>query len=180
MIVFKDTKGFQSRSDKPNENWTDEDVFVVEDGSKLENKIISNYPYYEFALDDNGDLIDITLMEKPIDLEAEKQKKINQLKEVCNRAIFEGFTSTNGYTYGFNELDQANFTQQSVLILNGSTGSIKWKTKDAGVVEHTVAGFQAVINDAAAHKLAQQEKYWALETQVLSATTLEEIEAVVW
>lgn len=65
MIIFKQTRGFQSRSDKPNENWTDEDVFVVEDGTDLAKKIIANYPYYDFVLDKEGNLIDITPTERP-------------------------------------------------------------------------------------------------------------------
>lgn len=113
-------------------------------------------------------------------LEKNKGDKLLSIKEACTNSIFNGFIASNGNEYGFNELDQANFTQQTILILSGDTRPIRWKTRNNGVVEHTVGEFQAVINDAAAHKLAQQEKYWALETQILSATTVEEIEAVVW
>lgn len=63
MIVYKD-KNYETRADKPNENWTAKDVYVVEDGSELANKIIASYPYYEFVLSD-GELIDIAPAERP-------------------------------------------------------------------------------------------------------------------
>ena len=65
MIVFKD-KLYQTRSDKPNENWTDEEnVFVVEDGTELAHKIEANPTYFNFVLDVEGNLIDITPTERP-------------------------------------------------------------------------------------------------------------------
>jgi hypothetical protein len=66
MIVFKDTKGFQTRSDVPNENWTEnEKVFVIHDQSELAQKIKQSYPYFEFVLDEEGNLIDVTPTEPP-------------------------------------------------------------------------------------------------------------------
>ena len=63
MILFED-KGFETRSDKPNEDWTKEALFVVEDNSELANKIIANYPYFDFMLKD-GMLFDVNPTEKP-------------------------------------------------------------------------------------------------------------------
>ena len=60
MIINKTTKRFQTRSDKPNENWTNEDVYVVDDNSELAQKIQSNYPFFELVVE-NGELIDIEL-----------------------------------------------------------------------------------------------------------------------
>ena len=65
MIIDKVTKGFQSRSDMPNENWTEEtNVFIVDDNSELAQKINNNYPYFDFVLDVEGNLIDITIAER--------------------------------------------------------------------------------------------------------------------
>jgi len=64
MIIRQD-KGYETRSDIPNENWTDETVFVVEDGTELAKKVIANYPYYNFSLDSEGNLIDIIPTEIP-------------------------------------------------------------------------------------------------------------------
>jgi hypothetical protein len=64
MIINKITKGIQTRSDKPNENWLNgEDYFVVQDGTELAKKIISLYPYYDFVTDERDSLIDVIEVE---------------------------------------------------------------------------------------------------------------------
>ncbi|WP_206459473.1 hypothetical protein [Anaerovorax sp. IOR16] len=63
MIIFGN-KGYQTRSDKPNEDWTDEALYVVEDGTELANKIMRLYPYYDFVLE-NEELVDIIEIESP-------------------------------------------------------------------------------------------------------------------
>jgi hypothetical protein len=70
MIINKQTKGYQTRSDKPNENWLDESYYLVEDGSELARKIEANYPYFDIV-DKNGQLIDVVLTVKPVDISAE-------------------------------------------------------------------------------------------------------------
>lgn len=63
MIVYKDTKAFVQVVDLPNENFADdnkkENVFVVDDGSELANKIVSLFPNYDFVVDESGNLVDI-------------------------------------------------------------------------------------------------------------------------
>ncbi|MTI65176.1 MAG: DUF4376 domain-containing protein [Firmicutes bacterium] len=126
--------------------------------------------------DEEGNEILFEIM--PLDVVREKQ--IERLKEKCSNTIFEGFTATNGHTYGFNYHDQMNFTQQRTEILNGNTSDVMWKTKDAGVINHTVDEFNQVMEDGKNHKLAQQQKYWNLEQQILNATTKEEVMSVEW
>lgn len=61
MLVNKITKSFMSRSDKPNENWlNDDNYFVVEDNCELYHKIIeySNNGGFDLIIND-GELIDI-------------------------------------------------------------------------------------------------------------------------
>lgn len=126
-----------------------------------------------------------------IDIDAEAFKKaseakINELKAACTKAIFDGFKSeATGYSFGFNELDQTNFTQQTLLIVSKGgpanyTEPIKWKTKSDSVVELTPEQFIAITEEAKAHKIAEQEKFWTLEVQVLSCSTVEEINAISW
>lgn len=63
MIIFEN-KMFQTRSDKPNEDWTNgEAKFTVPDNSELANKMVRFYPYVEFVIDDNGNLVDIVEVE---------------------------------------------------------------------------------------------------------------------
>lgn len=78
MIVNKETKGFQTRSDKPNSFWLSsepaENYFIVDDASELAQKIQANYPSFEFILDENGNLIDINIDTIAI-------AKVKQIKE---------------------------------------------------------------------------------------------------
>lgn len=62
MIINKTTKGFQTRSDKPNENWlNDDNYFVVQDGTELAQKITANYPNIEFIIE-NDMLVDVEVV----------------------------------------------------------------------------------------------------------------------
>lgn len=91
MIVYQD-KSFETRSDKPNENWTDnEDVYVVDDNSELAQRIINAYPHYDFV-DKNGELVDIIELEKPPQpppepTEIELLQQENQLLKAQNQAL---------------------------------------------------------------------------------------------
>ena len=140
--------------------------------AELENKLLN--------ADERYQQLDILT----ISLEELKQFKLEQLKYFCSAAIYDGFISSiNNYEFGFNEVDQANFTQQTLLIVAAGgnyTSSIAWKTKNAGVVDLTVTNFNAIVHEAAAHKLAQQNKYWELEQEVRNATTPDEVDAIVW
>lgn len=112
-----------------------------------------------------------------------KNNKINELKAACQQAIFEGFTVTlnsESFSFGFNELDQMNFTQQLILIVSGDASDVKWKTQNAGVQTFSINEFMQVIEAGKNHKLAQQTKYWQLEQQVINAASVEEVEAVNW
>lgn len=66
MIIYKENKGFEQKSDKPNENWTNNNnVYIVDDESELAQKIINAYPYYDFIENAEGNLVDVVALEKP-------------------------------------------------------------------------------------------------------------------
>lgn len=64
MIIFKN-KGFQTNSLYPNSDWAGIADFVVPDDSEIAQKIQALYPYYDFALDGDGNLIDVVETERP-------------------------------------------------------------------------------------------------------------------
>lgn len=64
LIIYKDNKSYVTRQDIPNENWTGEDVYVVDDNSELAQRIINAHPYYELVVED-GELVDIVELERP-------------------------------------------------------------------------------------------------------------------
>lgn len=64
MIIYEN-KGFMTNSLFPDTDWTGEAKYVVPDGSELAEKIKAAYPYYDFVLDDGGNLVDIVETERP-------------------------------------------------------------------------------------------------------------------
>lgn len=65
MIINKESKRYQTRSDKPNCFWLEESekekYYVIDDNSELAKKIRENYPYIDFILNEENNLIDIDI-----------------------------------------------------------------------------------------------------------------------
>lgn len=140
---------------------------------EIENRLLT--------ADERYNLLDI----ENIPLEVLKRAKISQLGEKCREEISNGFYSkTVGYNFGFNiEHDQANFTQQMLLIIASGgnyTAPIQWKTIEGLVVILKVEEFLAIVNEATIHKISNQEKYWQLERQVLNSETNLEVDSINW
>lgn len=64
MIINKKTKSILTRSDKPNENWTSQDCYVVDDASELSRKILKHYPHIEYVIE-NDVIVDVNILEPP-------------------------------------------------------------------------------------------------------------------
>lgn len=111
-------------------------------------------------------------------------QKIAQLKKACAQTILAGFTSAasgTAHTYGFDEKDQRNMTEQlSILLLDTTISSITWKTLDAGIITLTRDQFFQLCKDANAFKRSNIERYWNLVSQVQAATTEDQINAINW
>ena len=80
MIIHKATKSVETLLSQPNINFGNYDnVFVVDDNSELGQKIIVNQPYFDFVLDSDNNLIDITPNEKPSD-QTPEPSEIEQIR----------------------------------------------------------------------------------------------------
>jgi hypothetical protein len=186
VIVDKDTKGFKSRSDSPDKNFTDnENVFILEDGSDLANKIMHNYPYFEFVLDLEGNLVNIIPTQKPpIALQEIKENKIIELNTLCNQEILGGFPSSatgTEHQYKFDMEYQGNFSQQGVMLtLDPTIETVMWPTSDAGVIPHTREQFIQLCKDAQNWKGTNIYRYFAMKAQIEATTTPEEVALFVW
>jgi hypothetical protein len=62
MIINKKTHSILTRNDKPNENWTNEECYIINDESELANKILSNYPNIEYVIE-NNEIIDVKIVD---------------------------------------------------------------------------------------------------------------------
>lgn len=90
MIIYKNKKNYETFSDNTIEQLNiNDDVYFISDGSELYNKIKENSPYFEFVLNENGDLVDITPTEKP-PAPIEQPTELEQLKiqlDATNEAL---------------------------------------------------------------------------------------------
>ena len=62
MIINKETRSILTRNDKPSENWTTQDCYVVDDNSELGKKILNNYPNIEYVIK-NDKIVDVNIAE---------------------------------------------------------------------------------------------------------------------
>lgn len=67
MLIDKETKAVVDRFDKPNENWIGDTHYLVDSNSELATKILANSPFFDFVLDEAGELIDVTPTERPVE-----------------------------------------------------------------------------------------------------------------
>lgn len=94
MIIYEN-KGYETNSIHPDDDWTGKAKYVVPDGSELAEKIKAAYPYYDFVLDEGGNLVDIVETERP---EPEPEPEPEPVPEYANlselaEAITEGVNS---------------------------------------------------------------------------------------
>ena len=76
MIINKKTFSILTRSDMPNENWTNDDCYVIEDGSELSNKIIGSYPNIEYIID-KGEIKDVKFIKpEPVEVPISEFEKL--------------------------------------------------------------------------------------------------------
>lgn len=100
MIINKETHGFITRSDKPNENWlNDSNYYVVNDYTPLYEKILNANYDYEFVIDENNNLIDIKII---YNLEEIRASKLQQLEEYYTELMNKGL-EYNGYIYDISQ-----------------------------------------------------------------------------
>jgi hypothetical protein len=137
---------------------------------------------YLYRVDPNTQTIIWDITEPTATLEQVKAAKIDFLNTECAKAIYAGFTSAStGHFFIFDEEAQANFNQQStLLLLKPDIVEVQWKTENAGVITLTREQFIQVVEEAAQHKQTQIARYWQLKEQVLAATTKEEVDAINW
>jgi len=115
-----------------------------------------------------------------------KASKTSEINTSCSKAITSGFTSSalgTPHTYQSDQTDQLNLIG---VVAAGTDDYFKCGVTDAnGNITwnyelHTIAQLQQVLADGKAHKQALLQKANTLKVQVASATTVAEVEAIVW
>lgn len=111
-----------------------------------------------------------------------KRIRINELSEICQETILQGFKSPNGHIYRTNRDDQINMIgQKSLLELDKSIETVQWKTEDVGYLVHDREGWiRDIYMYGMKFKASQLFKYDHLKKRILQAETEEDILIVAW
>lgn len=99
MIVHKEKKTYQTRSDKPNENWTnDSNYLVVDDNSLIAKKIREYYPFYTLVIknDEIVDVIEDTKSKEKFDDSTMKLQEIEELKQKLKDTDYQAIKYAEG------------------------------------------------------------------------------------
>lgn len=192
MIFKTETKEFQTRSDKPNTNWTNDGSYIViDDNSELANKIILNYPNFSCVLDDNGNLIDIKTI-------SDKEQKLQELETYYNNLMEQG-VKYNGYVYDISQEAQEDRRDISDTINDAiaTFGEDSEEMEDAlakvffmpkvalpnneGVLSfRTVAEWKQFSLAFMLQVTTNSTIYYTIKQKIELATTQEELDAIVF
>lgn len=131
MLVDKITKDYVEILELPNTNWIGNSHYLVDSNSELATKIKSLHPNFDFILDDNGNLIDVS-----VNISFIKQNKITEMDNICKQTIYNGIdiTLSDGTVEHFtlDEQDQLNLSGLGLELLSGAE-QIAWHEDDETV-----------------------------------------------
>lgn len=184
MIIYKINKCFETRSDKPKENWTDnKNVYIVEDETELAKKIINAYPFYNFITNEQEELIDIEILEDPTKLNKLKAEKIVQTKQqLFNYLQNSPLQFVDGKLYSVTADKQtllANALQvYQMKVQTGLPATLKWNATGEECIEWTVENLSMLALAIANYVEPLVAKQQALEVKIRNANTLEAIEQI--
>lgn len=132
-------------------------IYFKEDGSIINSEILynpiatslnriefssgySDVNSYFIVVDPDRDESTVTDQEK---LDFWKFMKIQQLSHECEKAILNGFTSSNNHQYGFSQFDQINFIQKLLRIMQKKLDDANKQISD---LEYRVAMLESQVN----------------------------------
>lgn len=116
-------------------------------------------------------------------LEFVKSEKYRELTDACNKSILAGFKTTDGLFYQFEEKDQANFTQQTILlIMDSNISKVIWESgkNDGKFKEYSKEEFMNIVAQAQKHKSDNISKLAVLRAKLGTTKTVEEIKCISW
>ena len=177
MILYND-KRFITNSLYPNSDWIGDADYVVDDTSDLANKIINNYPYFDFVLDDEGNLMDVIATEPSASaIELLITNKKAELSKACQNSIYAGI-DYNGFHYSLTDQDQTNIIVWSNVAEKGAT--VPYHADGEHCRAYTPEEFLGLTASATGH-IAHHTTYCNLLMRwIETLTSANEINAVVY
>ena len=172
MILYKN-KCYTTNSDHPDDDWVGNADWVVPDGSELAEKIKAAYPYFEFILDDESNLIDVEITNEPIE-NIISQKKA-ELSAECEKAIISG-VDVGDVHYSLTIEDQANILAWMAVAQTGK--SVPYHCDGQPCRIYSSEEFMEVANAAVAYKTHHTTYCNLLMRQVEAMTDVDDVKAV--
>lgn len=110
-----------------------------------------------------------------------KNLKSDLISAVCTNSIVKGYQSTNGHFYRTTLEDQVNMiAQKEYLTTHPEMTVVKWKTQDAGYVEHDVEEWIKLYYEGFSYKMATLYKSERIKQMITLATNDHELTAIDW
>lgn len=177
MVVYKD-KRFIKCDLFPNTDWIGDADFILDDNdekdSKIEEKIISLYPNFEFVFDDGeSEILDVIKTTEPIE-NIISQKKA-ELSAECEKVIVAG-VDVNDAHYSLTIEDQANILAWMSVAQTGK--SVPYHQDGQPCRIFTPEEFLEVANAAVVHKTHHTTYCNLLMRQVEDMTNADDVKAV--
>ena len=159
------------------------DSLILIPDSEWNSRVEFNYVY-------NGSLIRKPIPTVDEQLISAKNNKLTELSQACRADILAGFDSDalgTVHHYPASQQDQLNLTASFVASLDPAL-PVGWTTpfwcKDStgtwSLVAHTASQIQKAGRDGKAYIAAAITKNATLQDQTKAASTLEEIQAIIW
>ena len=174
MVLYKD-KHFVTRSDAPDTDFMGDADFVIPDDSELAEKVISLYPNFEFVLDNDGNIADVT--EIPISAEDIIPAKKEELSKACEKTIVAGVDVGDKH-YSMTIEDQANILAWMAVAQTGK--AVPYHSDGNPCEVYSAVEFLAVANAAVTYKTHHTTYCNLLMRQVEEMTDAEEVKAVAY
>lgn len=183
MLVNKTDKSYVERMSMPNENWIGEGFYLVDSNSELAEKIKESFPYFDFVLDDEGELADITPTEPPELTERKKSALIEESKtKLAEWLLNNPLLFSDGKYYAVTEEKQAllnsNLASYERATAAGIEYPLKWNSTGDICVDWSYTDLLSLSLSIAGYVAPKVAVQQAIEIQVKSCTTIEELEAV--
>lgn len=148
------------------------DQILIHHTSQGEMVIPAETPPEPVSFDDNIPIYG------EVDIDTLKQGKLWQLADARWREEVSGFIY-NGHEFHSDRESQDRFFQAYMASLSDPNFTVTWKTKD-GWLDMTASDFITLYNEFQTFLQGLYQKEKALQEQVEAATTIEELNAIVW
>lgn len=173
MIIFADKNLYQN-SLYPDTDWTGTAKWIIPDSNtELCQKAFEYCPYFDVIEDEEGKVVDIISIEKPISLFI--NQKLSELSNACNTVITSGIDVDDKH-YSLTINDQMNLEGLKNNI-TGNTTFVPYHADGELCAMYSVEDFLKVYKTASEHKMYHTTYYNQLKDMINKMIISSEIEA---